>query len=66
MVVRHDDAAGTHNIEIVGELAALLGLAQNTNAAAIAAASNSLKLVAGTRSKRLLLLIQRRIPHVAA
>ena len=34
--------------EAAGDLAELLGLAQNENAAAVAAASNSLKLVAGT------------------
>jgi hypothetical protein len=37
---------------LIGELAALLSIGQHENAAALAAASNSLKLVAGARNHR--------------
>jgi site-specific DNA recombinase len=47
VIVHFDQEAGLHQIELIGELAALLTIAQNENAAALAAASNSLKLVAG-------------------
>jgi hypothetical protein len=42
-----DEAVGGPTIEIVGELAALLTLGTNENAAAFEAAASSLKLVAG-------------------
>jgi site-specific DNA recombinase len=47
VVVHFIPEYGSHQIELIGELAALLTIAQNENAAALAAASNSLKLVAG-------------------
>ena len=47
IVVGWDEAVGGHTIEIVGELAALLTLGTNENAAAYEAAASSFKLVAG-------------------
>ncbi len=47
VIVGWSAEAKTHTIELVGELAALLALGTNTNAAVWAAGSSSLKLVAG-------------------
>ena len=47
LLVRYAPEEGRHIIEIEGDLAALLSLSQKQNAAAFAAASTSLKLVAG-------------------
>ncbi len=47
VVVGEEASSGTRQIELVGELAALLSLGTNENAAAFEAAASSLKLVAG-------------------
>jgi site-specific DNA recombinase len=46
-IVIHPGGDAGHQIELIGELPALLSLASNDNAAAITAAGSSLKLVAG-------------------
>jgi hypothetical protein len=46
-IVIHPAGEVNHQIELIGELPALLSLASNDNAAAIAAAGSSIKLVAG-------------------
>jgi len=46
VVVGRDAEAKTHTVQLVGELAALLGLGANGNAAAYEAAAFPLKLVA--------------------
>jgi len=52
IVVGWDEAAGFHTVEIEGELAALLKVGTNENAAAYEAAASSLKLIAGVRNPR--------------
>lgn len=47
IVIHHAGDKDTHEIELVGELAALLALGTNENAAAYKATAHSLKLVAG-------------------
>jgi site-specific DNA recombinase len=47
-IVIHPAGEMSHQVELIGELPALLSLASNDNAAAIAAAGSSIKLVAGT------------------
>ena len=47
IIVHWDAEAGEHGVEIEGEIVALLQAGTNKNAAALGAAANSLKLVAG-------------------
>jgi hypothetical protein len=65
VVVSHDPTTRTRSVELIGELAALLSMAQDENAAALAAASNSLKLVAGARYLLDLLISVRGVAHQA-
>jgi hypothetical protein len=51
VVVRHEAKVG-HTVEILGELASMLGAADSKNAAIYEAAACSLKLVAGARNTR--------------
>jgi len=61
VIVGWNAKAKTHTVELVGELAALLGFGTNEDAAAYSAAASSLKMVAGARNQRYLRLLETRL-----
>jgi hypothetical protein len=60
--------AGGLNIDVRGDLAGILtiSLKGKTPALGAGASASQFEMVAGTRSRRLLLLIERRIPRIGA